>query len=228
MLQWDAPLPTGFVCRGARVWRRRLESLAQPTEHGLGNQPRDVPAPRRDLLHETRGEEGVLGVRGDEQRLDALVYPTLRRRPARIGDVMDPDPPCVAPVPLYAVAVSTDGSMVFRKMPGATPMNTAIATANPTSGFAPLVVQFTGSSSVQLLPLTTILQAGVFAPIATLAVYDIGARVAGRPVAPVRGVQRPGRRIAGVGQFGRRRDVVTGLGAGTVARAGMWPTTPQL
>ena len=39
---------------------------------------------------------------------------------------------------------------------------------------------FTGSSSVELLPLTTILQVGVLAPIATLAVYDIGARLAGR------------------------------------------------
>jgi hypothetical protein len=39
---------------------------------------------------------------------------------------------------------------------------------------------FTGSSSVELLPLTTILQVGVMAPIATLAVYDIGARLAGR------------------------------------------------
>ncbi len=38
----------------------------------------------------------------------------------------------------------------------------------------------TGSSSVQLLPLTTALQVGVLAPVATLAVYDIGARVAGR------------------------------------------------
>ncbi|HEX3290019.1 MAG TPA: hypothetical protein VHR46_01400 [Gaiella sp.] len=38
----------------------------------------------------------------------------------------------------------------------------------------------TGSSSVQLLPLTTVLQVGVLAPIATLCVYDIGARVAGR------------------------------------------------
>ena len=38
----------------------------------------------------------------------------------------------------------------------------------------------TGSSSVQLLPLTTILQVGVLAPVATLAVYDIGARLAGR------------------------------------------------
>ena len=38
----------------------------------------------------------------------------------------------------------------------------------------------TGSSSVQLLPLTTILQVGILAPIATLAVYDIGARLAGR------------------------------------------------
>jgi hypothetical protein len=38
----------------------------------------------------------------------------------------------------------------------------------------------TGSSSVQLLPLTSILQVGVLAPIATLAVYDIGARLAGR------------------------------------------------
>ena len=39
---------------------------------------------------------------------------------------------------------------------------------------------FTGSSSVELLPLATILQVGVLAPIATLAVYDIGARLAGR------------------------------------------------
>ncbi len=38
----------------------------------------------------------------------------------------------------------------------------------------------TGSSSVQLLPLTTILQVCVLGPIATLAVYDIGARLAGR------------------------------------------------
>ena len=38
----------------------------------------------------------------------------------------------------------------------------------------------TGSSSVQLLPLTTILQVGVLGPLATLAVYDIGARLAGR------------------------------------------------
>jgi len=38
----------------------------------------------------------------------------------------------------------------------------------------------TGSSSVQLLPWTTILQVGVLAPVATLAVYDIGARLAGR------------------------------------------------
>jgi hypothetical protein len=38
----------------------------------------------------------------------------------------------------------------------------------------------TGSSSVALLPLTTILQVGVLAPIATLVVYDIGARLAGR------------------------------------------------
>jgi hypothetical protein len=38
----------------------------------------------------------------------------------------------------------------------------------------------TGSSSIELLPLTTILQVGVLAPIATLAVYDIGARLAGR------------------------------------------------
>jgi hypothetical protein len=38
----------------------------------------------------------------------------------------------------------------------------------------------TGSSSLALLPLTTILQVGVLAPIATLAVYDIGARLAGR------------------------------------------------
>jgi hypothetical protein len=38
----------------------------------------------------------------------------------------------------------------------------------------------TGSSSVELLPLTTVLQVGVLGPIATLAVYDIGARLAGR------------------------------------------------
>ena len=38
----------------------------------------------------------------------------------------------------------------------------------------------TGSSSIELLPLTTVLQVGVLAPIATLAVYDIGARLAGR------------------------------------------------
>ncbi len=38
----------------------------------------------------------------------------------------------------------------------------------------------TGSSSVAMLPLTTILQVGVLAPIATLAVYDIGARLSGR------------------------------------------------
>jgi hypothetical protein len=38
----------------------------------------------------------------------------------------------------------------------------------------------TGSSSVELLPLTTIVQVGVLGPIATLAVYDIGARLAGR------------------------------------------------
>ena len=38
----------------------------------------------------------------------------------------------------------------------------------------------TGSSSIELLPLSTILQVGVLGPIATLAVYDIGARLAGR------------------------------------------------
>jgi hypothetical protein len=38
----------------------------------------------------------------------------------------------------------------------------------------------TGSSSVDLLPVTTILQVGLLGPIATLAVYDIGARLAGR------------------------------------------------
>ena len=38
----------------------------------------------------------------------------------------------------------------------------------------------TGSSFVELLPLTTVLQVGVLGPIATLAVYDIGARLAGR------------------------------------------------
>lgn len=37
-----------------------------------------------------------------------------------------------------------------------------------------------GGVSIDLLPLTTVLQVGVLAPIATLAVYDIGARVAGR------------------------------------------------
>lgn len=37
-----------------------------------------------------------------------------------------------------------------------------------------------GSSHVQLLPLSTILQVGVLGPIATLAVYDIGARLSGR------------------------------------------------
>ncbi|HET9242303.1 MAG TPA: hypothetical protein VFN99_02595 [Gaiella sp.] len=38
----------------------------------------------------------------------------------------------------------------------------------------------TGSSFVQLLPLTMALQVGVLGPVATLAVYDIGARLAGR------------------------------------------------
>ena len=38
----------------------------------------------------------------------------------------------------------------------------------------------TGSSSIELLPLTTILQVGILGPLATLAVYDIGARLAGR------------------------------------------------
>lgn len=38
----------------------------------------------------------------------------------------------------------------------------------------------TGSTSVQLLPLTTVLQVGLLGPVATLAVYDIGARLAGR------------------------------------------------
>ena len=38
----------------------------------------------------------------------------------------------------------------------------------------------TGSSSVDLLPLTTILQVGLLGPIATLAIYDIAARLAGR------------------------------------------------
>jgi hypothetical protein len=38
----------------------------------------------------------------------------------------------------------------------------------------------TGGSSVELLPLTTVLQVGILGPIATLAVYDIGARLAGR------------------------------------------------
>jgi hypothetical protein len=38
----------------------------------------------------------------------------------------------------------------------------------------------TGSSSIQLLPLSTILQVAVLGPVATLSVYDIGARLAGR------------------------------------------------
>ncbi len=38
----------------------------------------------------------------------------------------------------------------------------------------------TGASSLSLLPLTTVLQVAVLGPLATLAVYDIGARVAGR------------------------------------------------
>ena len=38
----------------------------------------------------------------------------------------------------------------------------------------------TGSSSIQLLPLTTTLQVCLLGPLATLAVYDIGARLAGR------------------------------------------------
>jgi hypothetical protein len=38
----------------------------------------------------------------------------------------------------------------------------------------------TGASSLDLLPLTTVLQVAVLGPIATLAVYDIGARIAGR------------------------------------------------
>ncbi len=38
----------------------------------------------------------------------------------------------------------------------------------------------TGSSSIELLPLTTVLQVAVLGPVATLAVYDIGARLAGR------------------------------------------------
>ena len=42
-----------------------------------------------------------------------------------------------------------------------------------------------GSSSVELLPLTTVLQVGVLGPIATLAVYDIGARIAGRLARPL-------------------------------------------
>ena len=37
-----------------------------------------------------------------------------------------------------------------------------------------------GASSLDLLPLTTILQVAVLGPIATVAVYDIGARIAGR------------------------------------------------
>jgi hypothetical protein len=38
----------------------------------------------------------------------------------------------------------------------------------------------TGASSLELLPVTTVLQVAVLGPVATLAVYDIGARVAGR------------------------------------------------
>ena len=38
----------------------------------------------------------------------------------------------------------------------------------------------TGASSLDLLPVTTVLQVAVLGPIATLAVYDIGARIAGR------------------------------------------------
>lgn len=38
----------------------------------------------------------------------------------------------------------------------------------------------TGASSLQLLPLTTVLQVAVLGPIATIAAYDIGARIAGR------------------------------------------------
>jgi hypothetical protein len=38
----------------------------------------------------------------------------------------------------------------------------------------------TGASSLDLLPYTTVLQVAVLGPIATLAVYDIGARIAGR------------------------------------------------
>jgi hypothetical protein len=61
--------------------------------------------------------------------------------------------------------------------------NGVIGWAFPSYGWplslAPLT-WITGSSSVQLLPLTTILQVGLLGPIATLAVYDIGARLAGR------------------------------------------------
>jgi hypothetical protein len=38
----------------------------------------------------------------------------------------------------------------------------------------------TGASSLQLLPLTALLQVGILAPAATLAIYDIGARLYGR------------------------------------------------
>ena len=38
----------------------------------------------------------------------------------------------------------------------------------------------TGASSLELLPVTTVLQVAVLGPIATLAVYDIGTRIAGR------------------------------------------------
>ena len=38
----------------------------------------------------------------------------------------------------------------------------------------------TGASSLDLLPVTTVLQVAVLGPVATLAVYDIGARIAGR------------------------------------------------
>ncbi|HEY7380839.1 MAG TPA: hypothetical protein VH572_06480 [Gaiella sp.] len=57
--------------------------------------------------------------------------------------------------------------------------------AYPLVGYGwPLVLApltwITGASSIQLLPLTTILQVGLLAPIATFAVYDIGTRLYGR------------------------------------------------
>ena len=58
-----------------------------------------------------------------------------------------------------------------------------IGTAFTSHGWPMLLAPLTwitGSTSIELLPLTTTLQVGVLAPLATLAVYDIGARLAGR------------------------------------------------